>query len=91
MFKELCDCGNVANYCYLPGFKDESNPYFCDDCVSRGCTCNYHYTSYESPEGENGVDWVWIDEGKIYSYIDNKGRFYPCAEYDYDPDGYDKD
>ena len=91
MNKELCDCGNIAEYCYLPGFGDNSNPYVCDKCVSRGCSCNYHYIEYESPEGELGVDWVWVDEGKIYSYIDEEGRFYPCSEYDYEPYGHDKD
>jgi hypothetical protein len=90
MSKEICDCGNEAIYCYLPGHSNGDNPFSCDSCVPRGCSCNYHYLDYENPEGELGVDWVWIDEGKIYSYVDNEGRFYPCVEHDYDPDGYEK-
>jgi hypothetical protein len=42
--KELCDCGKVASWCYLPGFSDGS-PYFCDDCVHRGCSCNHRYVN----------------------------------------------
>jgi hypothetical protein len=37
------------------------------------------------------VDWKWIDEGKIWTRLDDKCREYPCAEYDWDPDGYKRD
>lgn len=33
MLKELCNCGEVAVWDYLPGFSSGSNSYFCDDCV----------------------------------------------------------
>ena len=40
---ELCDCGQIAKWLYVSGFKNNSNPFFCDDCVPRGCDCNYIY------------------------------------------------
>jgi hypothetical protein len=45
----------------------------------------------ELPEGIEGVDWKWIEDGSIWTYIDDKGREWPCAEYDCDPDGYERE
>ena len=42
-------------------------------------------------EGEEGKDWVWIVDGSIWTSIDDNGREWPCAEYDYDPDGYERE
>jgi hypothetical protein len=91
MLKELCDCGKVAVWCYMPGYSSGSSPYFCDECIHRGCDCNY--TSIEEsdlPEGQEGIDWKWIEDGSIWTSIDDNGREWPCAEYDYDPDGYER-
>ena len=94
MEKELCDCGNVATWCYLPGYSNDSNSYSCDDCVPRGCACNHmstldHYDS-NVPEGELNKDYKWINE-TTWVNLDDKGREYPCVEYDYDPDGFEID
>ena len=100
--KEYCDCGKLANWCYMPGYSSGESPYSCDDCVPRGCDCNHMYCrsddSYDPPleheqrpEGVEGVDFKWIKDGKIWANIDDKGREYPCAEYDWDPDGYERD
>jgi hypothetical protein len=104
MLKELCNCGRVAVWDYMSGFSSGCSPYFCDDCVPRGCSCNHRYvevSSYEPPlvnpdlpvddDGEEGIDWKWIEEGRIWVRIDEKGREYPCAEYDWDPDGYERE
>lgn len=94
MLRELCDCGKIAVFCYMPGYSSGNSPYFCDDCVHRGCSCNHKYINEEylnNPEGEEGIDWKWIEEGLIWAYIDEKGREYPCAEYDCDPDGYERE
>ena len=98
--KELCACGKTATWWYMPGFK-EGRPFFCDNCVNRGCECNHRYVDPEayhppldmsdSPEGTEGIDWKWIEKGKVWCHIDEKGREYPCCEYDYEEDGYDKD
>lgn len=37
--KHICaKCSNLAVWNYMPGEPDD---YYCDDCVSRGCSCNY--------------------------------------------------
>lgn len=54
------------------------------------------------PEGVEGVDWAWVehpgdehvdkitkeDDG-YWQYLDERGRPYPCAEYDYDEEGFE--
>ena len=95
-----CDCGKIATWVYMPGFKDGS-PYFCDDCVHRGCSCNHHYVDVnayhppldnpEMPEGTEGVDWKWVEQDKVWVYIDEQGKEYPCCEYDYEENGFEID
>lgn len=53
------------------------------------------------PEGVEGKDWRWVEfpgddymskitkEDKVWQYLDEKGRPYPCAEYWYDEEGYE--
>lgn len=36
--KIRCECGKLATWMYAPSDKDL---YQCDDCVSRGCSCNF--------------------------------------------------
>jgi hypothetical protein len=97
MTKELCKCGKRAVWDYMPGYSNGDHPYFCDDCVGRGCECNHRYVKDElfkegdPPEGEEGNDWIWIEEGKIWTNLDKMKREYPCAEYDYDPDGFGRE
>ena len=102
MLKEYCDCGKLATWSYMPGYGSGASPYHCDDCVPRGCDCNHIYCDRDSyhpqaehpelpNEGDENVDWKWIDEGKIWTRLDDKCREYPCAEYDWDPDGYERD
>lgn len=94
--KELCDCGAISVWCYMPGFSSGCNPYFCDDCVPRGCECNHYSTRDEDyiPEGgfsptEDDGRFKWISE-TIWTHIDEKGREYPCCEYMYDEEGFEK-
>jgi len=98
--REVCDCGKIAVWDYMPGYFGGGNSCSCDDCVPRGCSCNYRYVDVNSyhppldnpdlPEGIEGQDWKWVDEEKaIWTYIDEKGREYPCAEYTYDPEGWE--
>lgn len=95
MTKELCSCGKTSVWCYLPGYSAGDSSYHCDDCVPRGCECNYDYTNtdlYDSkkPEGEENVDWKWIEEGICWTQIDSRKREYPCSEYEFDPDGFER-
>ena len=92
--KEICSKCNkkMAVWLYMPGFSDENkSPFFCDDCVSRGCACNHHYIKEEefddSPKSED-TNIKWIDES-TWTHVDEQGREYPCCEYDYEENGYD--
>ena len=99
MQKEICDCKKEATWCYMPGYSENQNPYWCDDCVPRGCTCNMYSIKEEyrnKPEGEEGVDWQWVEEegyepNTYWQNIDEKGRAYPCCEYDYEEEGFYKE
>ena len=99
---ELCDCGKMAVWCYMPGFSSGERPYLCDDCVNRGCECNNHYVNeeYYSPalekpnlpdkeDGEEGKDWKWLDPGNVWCHVDEQGREYPCCEYMYSEEGFE--
>lgn len=90
--KHKCECGNVAVWWYAPGYKDEHDGHHCDDCVPRSCTCNHNYLAEEydnTPEGEEGKDWKWIEKDVSWCYIDDQGREMPCAEYWYDQEGWE--
>jgi len=88
--KELCKCGQVAVWLYMPGYMDGSSPFHCDGCVNRGCSCNHRYVDVKSLEPDNPVvPFVWIEEGKVWASVDEKGRQFPCVEYDYSEEGYD--
>jgi hypothetical protein len=102
MSKELCDCGKVAIWDYVPGYSEGGNSYSCDDCVPRGCDCNHRYVDVNAyhpplenpdlPEGDEEKDWKWLDEEETHwCNIDEEGREYPCAEYWYDEEGWDID
>jgi hypothetical protein len=97
------NCENIAKWIYMPGWGDGSSPYICDDHVHRGCSCNVESIKEDypnSPEGIEGVDWEWIkkDDEKIsfeiseektyWRYIDEKGRPYPCCEYENSENGF---
>ena len=56
------------------------------------------------PEGIEGKDWAWVEhpgdeymdkitkeDDRYWQYLDERGRPYPCAEYDYDEDGFELD
>lgn len=84
-----CECGKVATWEYVPSTK--LHPYYCDDCVPRGCSCNVEYTINSPAAIENGYgedpptnhnNWKWIDKGISWVYTDEKGRELPCIEFE---------
>lgn len=103
----------MAVWIYMPGYSGNHNPFHCDDCVPRGCTCNWRYVkdiSNLEPLEFNIIDgptdedkpWKWvvqdadaeygeIKEGKVWTRLDDDGREWPCAEYEWDKDGFDID
>ena len=86
----LCNCGKPSFWLYMPSSADKRNPFYCDDCVPRGCSCNqYHLneSDFDSrPKADEKVKW--IEENKIWVRLDEKDRQYPCVEFDYEEGGY---
>ena len=86
MNKEKCrECDKVAVWFYLPGMEDiydREDDYYCEDHVSRGCTCNLSPKDggYENLDPEN-----WAED------LDDQGRKFPCCEYMYSEEGWYKD
>lgn len=115
--KELCDCGKIAVWLYSPGYSNDDNPFYCDDCVTsvddEPCSCNlYSIIEDGKPKGIENVDFKWYDlrnhpyykanpnkfdilpeDEKYHNYyytLDEKKRPYPCCEFSYSEDGFDK-
>lgn len=100
MSKHLCDCGKMAVWLYGPSYSEGVNPFHCDDCVPRGCTCNWRYVTSRGLPTEEDKPWKWVVqgpeaeygeilEGKIWVRLDTDSRESPCAEYDWDGEGWD--
>ena len=72
--------------------------------IGCSCNWNYGLPQeglpIDEPEGIEGEDWKWVvkeadeyedaisKEDGYWQYLDERGRPYPCAEYEYDEDGY---
>ena len=66
---ETCGCGQPAVWWYAPG---GANPFYCDGCVPRGCSCNA-----EPIDGDMDNE----DPGNWRQATDEQGRELPCCEY----------
>ena len=93
-----CKCGKKAVWIYMPCSNE--HPFFCYDCVPRGCSCNHRYidiNAYQPPldkpelPTENDYPIKWIEENKIWCHVDEKGREYPCCEFEYDEEGFEEE
>ena len=105
MGKELCrSCKiNIAVWCRLSySYLEEyyQQPFYCDNCVPRGCECNQIHVKDSSVSESNDNPptaiqyfgkWKWIEPGKVWCWLDEEGREYPCCEYDYDKEGWKKE
>jgi len=89
--KHLCNCGKLATWWYMPGYSGGGDPFHCDDCVPRGCTCNHKYLKedYDNNPTEEEEPIKWIRENEVWTRVDEKGREQPCCEYSCDEDGYE--
>jgi len=94
--KHLCNCGKLAVWLYMPGYENNENSFVCDDCVDRGCQCNYYSIREEdyNPPIKGGIlpteeDYPikWIND-YTWTKVDEKGREYPCCEYTYNENGF---
>ena len=97
---ELCNCGKKAVWLYSPGFSSGNSPFFCDDCVPRGCSCNHRYVNVDAyippldnPDLPTEEDHPikWIKENEIWCCVDENGREYPCVEYFFDEEGFENE
>lgn len=101
MTKEYCDCRNLAVWVYMPGLSGGERPFFCDECVPRGCDCNHIYCKIDAyhppldephlPVGVENIDWKWIEKDVSWTALDDEQRELPCSEYDYDPQGFERE
>ena len=78
-----------------------------EDKIGCSCNWNYAKEQEglptDLPQGEEGKDWNWVEyEGDEFSppitkedgfwlELDERGRPYPCAEYEYSEEGFDVD
>lgn len=92
-----CECGNEAVWVYSPS--REPDPYYCEDCVPRGCSCNLNYTKLnfsfdedsgytEDPPTDNS-NWKWVAKDRVWCYVDEQNREFPCCEYYYSAEGFE--
>lgn len=71
-------CNNMAVWMYMPASNNlsEDERFYCDNCISRGCSCNA----------------IWYEDDPVTEYYkDEFGRDLPCVEYDYCETGYNED
>lgn len=57
-----CKCGKPAVWLYMPG-----DGQYCDDCVSRGCSCNIDYETGLEDTDELGrllpcCEYGWVGD-----------------------------
>ena len=75
MMTDLCDCGNIAKWLYMPSYDGpQRNDFYCDICVPRGCSCNT-----EPIDG----NYDNLDPTNWEEPLDDLGRKWPCCEYSY--------
>ena len=72
--------------------------------IGCSCNWNYGLPQeglpIDEPEGVEGKDWRWVEhkgdeyidkitkEDGYWQYLDERGRPHPCAEYEYDEEGF---
>lgn len=91
-----CSCGTTAVWVYMPSSNPPRYPYFCENCVSRGCSCGHEFTPDSDVGQKNGFgelppkdnNWKWIEESISWCLTDELGRELPCCEFSYQSDGF---
>lgn len=82
-----CECWQLATWYYDPCYdeKIEQENYYCDNCVSRGCTCNQYCIIDWQEYHTGGLTQEEIEKEKIQilDRLDAEGRKIPCCEYLY--------
>ncbi len=98
---ESCDKAN-AEWCYMPkAYYLCDDCIIPNEPDYKGCSCNWHYIdvdayspTLEKPdlpeEGKEGEYWKWVEKDVCWQNIDEKGRPFPCCEYEYSENGWDE-
>lgn len=64
--KHKCShCGKMATWLYMPS--SHGMKFFCDDCVSRGCTCNVMDLDMGEPDENLSKHTIWWSK-EAYQY-----------------------
>lgn len=88
--KKCCKCNDVAVWYYMPsGEREEADRFFCDNCIKRGCSCNW----ISDDEQRLMIDesYTGIEDNPVNPFkqtTDAKGRLLPCCEYEYNECGW---
>lgn len=86
--KIKCKCGKLATWIYMPSDNDWA---CCDDCVPRGCTCNINLKENLTFNTEEEYNILCSNPDNLIEDLDERGRKYPCCEWWYNEEGWDKD
>lgn len=92
-YLKRCDCGRKATWVYMPS-NDWCNPYFCDECIPRGCSCTkedireeYYgmcfsdiYNNNFNLPNKNEPFIKWIND-YTWCRVDEQLREFPCCEF----------
>jgi hypothetical protein len=91
---EICSCGKIATWLYMP--LSDNYPYYCDEHVPRGCSCNNSYLEEEPDIIEHFIDIgqkfriedreIQGEHSEYLSHkmvvrLDDDGRELPCCEF----------
>lgn len=102
-FEKCCreGCNNIATWCYMPSESfyicdDHVNR----GCSCNTYSIKEEYRNLPEDSEIEGKDWEWLkvddqnsdyeikEEKTYWRYLDEKGRPYPCCEYDSSENGY---
>lgn len=54
-------CNKMAVWYYMPWSLRKDNSYYCDNCISRGCSCNFDDDGKDLIKDEFGRDLPCIE------------------------------
>ena len=98
--KEICGkcknfaSGKIATWLYMPMTDSIESPFYCDDCVPRGCSCQIdmdnecELTNIREQTTEEIVSYKDVRDNPRHRR-DEQDRLLPCIEFEYDEFGFD--
>lgn len=83
-YHKCCKCNKIATWLYMSA--NNGYHFYCDEHVPRGCYCQTRYIEIDGIPKSDNIMWL-NKEHTSYEYLDNKGRKFPCCEYNYKAGG----